>query len=76
MFGWTVIYGDTDSIFVSSNVSEIDKQLFIDICYLELNVNMDLDKVYDKLLISGKKNYVGVSGKNVYSQRFSRQKIR
>jgi DNA polymerase elongation subunit (family B) len=21
MFGWTVIYGDTDSIFVSSNVS-------------------------------------------------------
>ena len=65
MFGWTVIYGDTDSIFVSNNVSEVDKWLFIDACYLQLNVNMDLDKVYDKLLISGKKNYVGVTGKKL-----------
>ena len=64
VFGWTIIYGDTDSMFVSSYVSEVDRQLFIDICYLQLNVNMDLDKVYDRLLVSGKKNYVGVSGEN------------
>ena len=44
VFGWTIIYGDTDSMFVSSYVSEVDRQLFIDICYLQLNVNMDLDR--------------------------------
>ncbi|MGH9982334.1 MAG: DNA polymerase domain-containing protein [Nitrososphaeraceae archaeon] len=65
MFGWNIIYGDTDSIFVNSAITEVDKQLFIDVCNLQLNVNMDLDKVYDKLLISGKKNYVGVSSKKV-----------
>ncbi|MGH9988714.1 MAG: DNA polymerase domain-containing protein, partial [Nitrososphaeraceae archaeon] len=65
MFGWTIIYGDTDSIFVDSAITEVDKQLFIDVCKLQLNVNMDLDKVYDKLLLSGKKNYVGVSGKKL-----------
>ena len=65
MFGWTIIYGDTDSIFISSIVSEVDRQLFVDTCYLQLNINMDLDKVYDKLLVSSKKNYVGVSGKNI-----------
>ena len=65
MFGWTIIYGDTDSIFISSYVSEVDRELFLDICYLQLNVNMDLDKVYDKLLVSSKKNYVGVSDKNI-----------
>lgn len=63
MFSWNIIYGDTDSIFVSSVVSEVDRQLFTDICFLQLNVNMDLDKVYDKLLVVGKKNYVGISGK-------------
>ena len=65
MFGWTIIYGDTDSIFISSIVSEVDRRLFVDTCYLQLNINMDLDKVYDKLLVSSKKNYVGVSGKNI-----------
>jgi DNA polymerase I len=74
MFGWTIIYGDTDSIFVSSIVSEIDKQLFIDICYLQLNVNMDLDKVYDKLLISSKKNYVGVTGKKLVAKGLAGKK--
>ncbi|MPZ06070.1 MAG: hypothetical protein GEU26_06570 [Nitrososphaeraceae archaeon] len=64
MFSWNIIYGDTDSIFVSSVVSEVDRQLFTDICYLQLNVNMDLDKVYDKLLVVGKKNYVGISDRN------------
>ncbi|MGH9974607.1 MAG: DNA polymerase domain-containing protein, partial [Nitrososphaeraceae archaeon] len=63
MFGLNIIYGDTDSIFINSTISETDIQLFTDICYLQLNVNMDLDKVYDKLLIVGKKNYVGISGK-------------
>ncbi|MGH9975325.1 MAG: DNA polymerase domain-containing protein, partial [Nitrososphaeraceae archaeon] len=62
-FGWNIIYGDTGSIFVNSTISETDRQLFTDICYLQLNVNMDLDKVYDKLLVVGKKNYVGISGK-------------
>jgi DNA polymerase elongation subunit (family B) len=60
MFGWNIIYGDTDSIFANSTLPEVHKQLFIDVCYLQLNVNVDLDKVYDKLLITSKKNYVGV----------------
>jgi DNA polymerase I len=63
MFGWNIIYGDTDSIFVNSMIREADRQLFTDICYQQLNVNMELDKVYDKLLVVGKRNYVGISGK-------------
>ena len=62
-FHWDVIYGDTDSLFVnnSEQISDEDIQKFTEQCKQELKVNMDLDKVYQKLIITGAKNYVGIS---------------
>ena len=66
VFKWDVIYGDTDSIFVnnSDTISEEDIKEFIETCKSQLNVRMDLDKIYDRLLIIGAKNYVGVTKQN------------
>jgi len=62
-FRWDVIYGDTDSIFVnnSNSIGQDDIEFFEDTCKSQLNVDMELDKVYDKLLITGSKNYVGIT---------------
>ena len=66
VFKWDVIYGDTDSIFVnnSDTISEEDIKEFIETCKSQLNVRMDFDKIYDRLLIIGAKNYVGVTKQN------------
>ena len=66
VFKWDVIYGDTDSIFVnnSDTISEEDIKEFIETCKSQLCVRMDLDKIYDRLLIIGAKNYVGVTKPN------------
>jgi DNA polymerase alpha subunit A len=51
IFKWDIIYGDTDSIFVNINIDSIsrdDIKSFKDTCKSQLNVDMDLDKVYDK----------------------------
>ena len=60
ILGWNVIYGDTDSLFIDSEIIPEDAQVFIDTCKRRLNVEMDLDKTYSKLLITGAKNYLGV----------------
>ncbi|MGH9974321.1 MAG: DNA polymerase domain-containing protein, partial [Nitrososphaeraceae archaeon] len=62
VFHWAVIYGDTDSLFVnnSENISDADIKTFVDICQQQMHVNMELDKIYEKLLIAGAKNYVGI----------------
>lgn len=64
MFKWNVIYGDTDSIF-AINIQKDEIKPFIDACKSQLNVDMDLDKIYDKLLITGAKNYIGVYDKKL-----------
>lgn len=61
LFGWNVIYGDTDSIFCNNKITEQDRELFKDTCKLQLNVDIDLDKIYDRLVITGKKNYFGIT---------------
>jgi DNA polymerase I len=63
IFKWDIIYGDTDSIFVNNGngISQDDIKRFKDACKSQLNVSMELDKIYDKLLITGPKNYVGVT---------------
>ena len=66
IFRWDIIYGDTDSIFINkgNGISQNDIKRFKDTCKTQLNVNMDLDKVYNKLLITGSKNYIGVTRDN------------
>jgi hypothetical protein len=61
-FGWDVIYGDTDSIFINNcyKISRDAIKSFKDICKSQLNVIIDFDKVYNKLLVTGSKNYTGV----------------
>ena len=68
MFGWDLIYSDTDSAFtISSNndlFSETNINLFLDTCHLQLNIRMELDKIYERLVFVGKKNYVGIIDNN------------
>jgi DNA polymerase I len=62
IFKWDIIYGDTDSLFInnSDTITKADIQIFIDTCKKQLNINMELDKIYNKFLIAGAKNYVGI----------------
>ena len=68
MFGWDLIYSDTDSAFtIASNnelFSETNINLFLDICHLQLNITMELDKICDRLVLVSKKNYVIITDNN------------
>jgi len=62
IFGWQVIYGDTDSLFIN-NFDKIPEQQIIafkEACEQQLKVQIEIDKVYERLLLHKKKNYVGV----------------
>ena len=61
VYGFEVIYGDTDSIFVTNipNNELIDK--FITECWIVDEVDVEVDKVFTKFLITKKKHYVGIS---------------
>ena len=60
VYGFDVIYGDTDSIFVTNipNVELIDK--FITECWIVDEVDVEVDKVFTKFLITKKKHYIGI----------------
>lgn len=57
--GFAVLYGDTDSIFVN-NINNIDIPRFIDNCKTRLNVNVNHEKTFRKLILVGKKHYIGI----------------
>jgi DNA polymerase I len=58
--GMIPIYGDTDSLFLLNADEEKIKQLMK--CAEELNIDIELDRVYKFVMFSGrKKNYLGVS---------------
>ncbi len=60
-YGFDVIAGDTDSIFVTNvkNKSDIDK--FLAECSILLeDIEIDLVKEYNKVLLKGKKHYIGI----------------
>jgi len=40
---------------------ETNCDLFLDTCNLQLNIRMELDKIYDRLVLVHKKNYVGIT---------------
>ena len=60
VYNFDVIYGDTDSIFVTniSNIEFINK--FITECWIVNEVDVEVDKVLSKFLITKKKHYIGI----------------
>ncbi len=57
--GFTVLYGDTDSLFVNNIKDNEDIRKFIDTCKRKLNVEVSHEKTLRKLILVGKKHYVG-----------------
>ena len=58
--GFSTLYGDTDSLFVN-NVKSIDERSkFIAECKSKLEVDVTLDKMFSKLVLVGKKHYIGI----------------
>ena len=60
VYEFIVIYGDTDSIFVTNIYHRkwIDK--FITECLIVDEVDVEVDKVFTKFLITKKKHYIGI----------------
>lgn len=62
VYGFSVIYGDTDSIFVTGVKKENDINKFLAECSILLeDVEIEISKVYRRLLIVKKKHYIGIS---------------
>jgi DNA polymerase, archaea type len=62
-FGMNIIYGDTDSIFVSDMNEERRHELvhsFIAICKQTLGVEVDHQNTFVKSILIGKKHYIGI----------------
>lgn len=61
VYGLTVIYGDTDSIFVTNVRNENDINKFLAECSIVLeDVEIEISNIYAKTLIIKKKHYIGI----------------
>ena len=61
VYGLSVIYGDTDSIFVTNVRNENDINKFLAECSIVLeDVEIDISSIYSKTLIVKKKHYIGI----------------
>ncbi len=58
--GFVTLYGDTDSLFVNNIKRNVDVQKFIDECKSTLGVEVAREKIFSKLILVGKKHYVGI----------------
>jgi len=58
--GFGTLYGDTDSLFVNNVRRNEDVQKFIDECKSTLGVEVEEEKTFSKLILVGKKHYVGI----------------
>ena len=56
----TVLYGDTDSLFVNNLKNKGDAVKFIDECKRKLQIDVSHDKTFRKLILVSKKHYVGI----------------
>jgi hypothetical protein len=56
----TILYGDTDSLFVNNLSSKEDAAEFIDECKTKLGIDVSHEKTYRKLILVSKKHYVGI----------------
>jgi hypothetical protein len=58
--GFIILYGDTDSLFVNNvkNMDEVNK--FVAECRSKLGVSVGAENTFNKLILVGKKHYVGI----------------
>lgn len=61
VYGFDIIYGDTDSIFVTNVKKRNDLLKFIAECLILLDIDVELFDIYEKFLITKKKHYIGIS---------------
>jgi len=61
VYGFNIIYGDTDSIFVTNVKKENDIIKFIAECWILLDIDVEESYIYKKFLITKKKHYIGIS---------------
>lgn len=60
VYGFDIIYGDTDSLFVTTVNEQDDIKKFITECYILLGMDVELADVYKKFLVTKKKHYIGI----------------
>jgi DNA polymerase, archaea type len=61
VYGFKIIYGDTDSIFVTGIKKENDINKFLAECSIVLeDVEIEISKVYSRMIIIKKKHYIGI----------------
>ena len=63
VYGFTIIYGDTDSIFVTDVKKGNDIMKFIAECSILLDIDVEPSEVFKKFLIIKKKHYIGIPEK-------------
>jgi DNA polymerase elongation subunit (family B) len=59
-FGMNIIYGDTDSIFVSGMNEEYHDDSFIAVCKQNLGVEVDHQNTFVRSILVSKKHYIGI----------------
>jgi DNA polymerase elongation subunit (family B) len=60
VYDFDIIYGDTDSIFVTNVKKENHIKKFIAECFILLDIDVEVSSVYKKFLITKKKHYIGI----------------
>jgi DNA polymerase elongation subunit (family B) len=58
--GFVILYDDTDSLFVNNVKSVEDVNKFINNCKSKLEFDVGHEKTFSKLILVGKKHYVGI----------------
>jgi len=57
---FNILYGDTDSLFVNNLKWNEDAYKFIEECKQKLGIDVGHEKTFNKLILVGKKHYVGI----------------
>jgi DNA polymerase I len=61
VYGFKIIFGDTDSIFVTGIQKENDINKFLAECSIVLeDIEIEVSKVYSRMIIIKKKHYIGI----------------
>ncbi|HEX9319022.1 MAG TPA: DNA polymerase domain-containing protein [Nitrososphaeraceae archaeon] len=60
VYDFSIIYGDTDSLFVTDVKRENDIMKFIAECSILLDIDVEESDVYSRFLITKKKHYIGI----------------